>query len=279
MRTNRRSRASPEQITCRPPVRSSRRRKRDGQLVPPAVEDTAVRKPAHPCIACADRERGVHARRVVVTRAIVHNRGVDDMVLDAPALTIDEAVAWAGRLYGVGGTGSPLPSERDQNVLLETESGDRFVLKIANALELRALLEAQNAALAHVARRSPLCPAVIPTLDGAAIGEISVRGATHLVRLFTWLPGVPLAQAGDVTTDLLENLGARLAELDAALEGFDHPAVHRDFYWDLARAFSIVADASELLPEESMRSLVTTLAARIEARDGARLARLRRAVV
>jgi 4-aminobutyrate aminotransferase-like enzyme/Ser/Thr protein kinase RdoA (MazF antagonist) len=211
--------------------------------------------------------------------AIVDNRVVDDMVLDAPALTIDDAVDWAGRLYGVTGTGSPLPSERDQNVLLQTDAGDRFVLKIANALEPRGLLEAQNAALAHVARRSPLCPAVIPTVEGASIAEISARGVTHLVRLFTWVPGVPLAQAGEVTTDLLEDLGARLAELDGALDGFDHPAVHRDFYWDLARAGAIVTEASALVADESIRALVTTLAARVEARDGARLARLRRAVV
>ena len=70
-----------------------------------------VHKPAHPCIA--------------------DNDCVDDMVIDAPSLTIDDAVAWALRLFGVSAAGSALPSERDQNVLLRTESGDRFVLKIA----------------------------------------------------------------------------------------------------------------------------------------------------
>jgi hypothetical protein len=40
------------------------------------------------------------------------------MVLDAPVLTIDDAIAWALRLFGVTATGSRLPSERDQNVLL-----------------------------------------------------------------------------------------------------------------------------------------------------------------
>src|SRR5438874_7057618 len=33
-------------------------------------------------------------------------------------------------------------------------------------------------------------------------------------RLFTWLPGVPLAQAGMIPEALLEDLGARLAELE-----------------------------------------------------------------
>ena len=205
--------------------------------------------------------------------------GVDDIVLDAPALTIDEAVAWALRVFGVTATGSPLPSERDQNVLLQTEGGERFVLKIANAGESAALLDAQNAALAHVARRTSLCQSVVPTLDGRSAGEIHAGGVTHVARLLTWLPGVPLADVGAASSTLLEDLGARLAELDTALEGFDHPAAHRDFHWDLARALDVVRASSSLVADEGMRALVIDLASRVDARDGERLARLRRAVV
>jgi len=222
-------------------------------------EDRPVHKPAQPCIA--------------------DNRGVDDVVLDAPMLTIDETIEWAGRLFGVTGRGSPLPSERDQNVLLHADGGERFVLKIARASEPRDLLAAQNAALAHVARRSSLCASVIPTVDGHSIGEITARGVTYLARLFTWLPGAPLAEADKAAPGLLDDLGARLAELDGALEGFDHPAVHREFHWDLARAFEVVRELAPLVSDEGMRSLVTTLAEAVAARDGARLARLRRAVV
>jgi 4-aminobutyrate aminotransferase-like enzyme/Ser/Thr protein kinase RdoA (MazF antagonist) len=204
---------------------------------------------------------------------------VDDMVLEAPALTIDDAVAWALRLFGVTATASALPSERDQNFLLGTDGGERYVLKVANAGESRDVLDAQNAALAHVALRSTLCPSVVPALDGCSIAEIQVNGVTHLARLFTWIPGVPLAEAGPASPALLEDLGARLAELDAALDGFDHPAAHREFYWDLARAFDIVGESAALVADDVMRSLVTELSARIRARDGERLARLRRAVV
>jgi 4-aminobutyrate aminotransferase-like enzyme/Ser/Thr protein kinase RdoA (MazF antagonist) len=201
------------------------------------------------------------------------------MVLDAPSLTIDDAVAWALRLFGLTGRGSALPSERDQNVLLQTDGAGRFVLKVASAGESRVFLDAQNAALAYVANRSSLCPSIVPTLDGASVGEIHVNGVTHFARLLTWMPGVPLADAGPVSPGLLEDLGARLAELDGALEGFDHPAVHRRFYWDLARAFEIVEASAALVADEGMRRLVTDVAARIHARDAERFARLRRAVV
>jgi 4-aminobutyrate aminotransferase-like enzyme len=204
---------------------------------------------------------------------------VDDIAFGAPALAIDEAVECAVRMYGVTAHGSALPSERDQNVLLQTDAGDRFVLKIANASESRVLLEAQNAALAHVARRTPLCQTVIPTLDGAAIADVTVRGVTYGVRLFTWIAGTPLAETADPSLELFEDVGASLAELDAALDGFEHPAVHRSFHWDLARAIEIVRAESALVADATLRALVTAVAARVESRDGERLSRLRRAVV
>ena len=91
-----------------------------------------------------------------------------DVLQHAPALTAAEAADLGRRLFGVEADAAPLPSERDQNFLLLTAAGDRFVLKIANSTDDRALLEAQNAALAHVARGSTLCPARHPDASTAA---------------------------------------------------------------------------------------------------------------
>jgi 4-aminobutyrate aminotransferase-like enzyme/Ser/Thr protein kinase RdoA (MazF antagonist) len=205
---------------------------------------------------------------------------VDESVLTAPDLSVEDACSIAQSAYGVVATGSSLPSERDQNILLQTASGDRFVLKIANANESRALLDAQNAALAHIARLSTLCPTVVPAMDGRLIVEVRKDpGTLLLVRLFTWLRGMPLADAAPASPELLDDLGARLGELDRALAGFDHPAIHRDFYWDLARAFDVIAECAPLVADVAMRTLVTDLVARVHARDDARLDRLRRASV
>ena len=203
-----------------------------------------------------------------------------DLLRHAPALTPEAAARTAIELFGVDGTASPLPSERDQNFLLRTTGGDRFVLKIANSTDSRALLEAQNAALSHVARSTTLCPRVIPTLDGAPIGEMTTEtGTRHLVRLLTWLPGVPLAAIGDQPGPLLESLGAAVAELDAALEQFDHPAVHREFHWDLARGLALVRDLSPRIADPELRGLVVRVAQQVDFRDGPLLDALRRAVV
>ena len=51
----------------------------------------------------------------------------------APTFSAQDAIRLAWDLYGIRGAATPLPSERDQNFLLETESGEHYVLKIANA--------------------------------------------------------------------------------------------------------------------------------------------------
>src|SRR4029079_1275268 len=204
---------------------------------------------------------------------------MDDVLLRTPTFKAEDAREVAHRVFGVDGEVSSLPSERDQNFLLQTNGGDRFVLKIANAADGRALLDAQNEALAHIARRSSLCPRVIPALDGKTISEVVSDGnVRHFVRLFTWLSGEPLATVPQ-TAELLVDLGRSVAELDGTLEGFDHPAIHRDFYWDLAQGITLVRGSASLVTDEGMRALVTRLVDQIEARDAARFARLRRAAV
>src|SRR6266849_10514765 len=166
-----------------------------------------------------------------------------DVLPHALTLTPAEASDVARRLYGLDAAASPLPRERDQNFLLQTAADDRFVLKIANSTDERALLEAQTAALAHVARVTTLCPRVVPGLEDNGLAEIaSAAGARHFIRLLTWVDGVPLGSVPYHSSDLLEDLGRAVAELDAALDGFDHPAIHRDFYWDLANGFSLVRE-------------------------------------
>src|SRR4051812_35780713 len=86
--------------------------------------------------------------------------------------TTSDAMHIASRFFGLTATvAHALPSERDQNVALTTDSGARYVLKIANAAEERGVLELQNAAIAHVrSRRSHLAmPDLIPSLEQSEI--------------------------------------------------------------------------------------------------------------
>ena len=140
-----------------------------------------------------------------------------------------------------------LPSERDQNFLLTDDSGQQFVLKVANTAESRDFLGAQNAVLDYLSGRVSFCPRVI--------GEIA-EFEGHLVRLVTYLPGVPLAEIKPHTPGLLHDLGQKIGQLTRAVADFDHPAVHRDFHWDLANGNRVVNEYAPLIEDAKLRELV-----------------------
>ena len=166
-----------------------------------------------------------------------------------PSFDAETAREIAAENFGLRATARVLPSERDQNFLLTNDAGEKFVLKIANALELRELLEAQNAMLDHLASRGiSFCPRVLPSLKGERI----TTNSNHFVRLMTYLPGVPLAEVQPHSPELLRDLGRKLGQMDRALADFDHAAAHRDFHWDLANGNRVIDEYSGLVSEREL---------------------------
>ena len=187
----------------------------------------------------------------------------------------------AAELYGLTVSASPLPSERDQNFLLcdaslkerppsrsgycpeasqstdcpepshSGESNEQFVLKIANSGEAFEILELQNELIRFLtASKIELeFPRIVQTKTGADIAAITgENGHEHFVRLLTWLDGVCFAKAETHDRKLLSSLGRALAQMDAALAEFSHPAARRSFYWDLRNA-GMARESIGLLPE------------------------------
>lgn len=182
--------------------------------------------------------------------------------------------------YGIAATARALPSERDQNFLLTTSDGAQFVLKIANALEERPLLEAQQQVLTHLSGQVSFCPQLVPARTGATLLEIqSPTGTPHLARLVTWLPGLPLGKVKYHSPELLQNLGHSLGQLDRALADFDHPALHRDFHWDIAKAHGIVEATAPTLADDDLRRLVLQCQEEFVRDVVPRLPQLRRGII
>lgn len=197
-----------------------------------------------------------------------------------PKFNTDEAAQVARSLYGISAEAKRLPSERDQNFLLTLTNGEKRVLKVANALEERRLLDAENAAMQHISERVSACPRLFPTLAGDSVGETTAAaGPRHFVRLISFLPGVPLGDVKRHSAELLYNLGQRVGELDAALADFDHPAVHRDLHWDLAHARREVNRHKHLIADSKLRAIVDSLAAAFEQNVLPLLPNLRRSVI
>lgn len=188
-------------------------------------------------------------------------------LIHKPTFSPAEAATLAADLYGITATATALPGERDQNFHLDTPTGEAFVLKIANGQEEAALLKAQTEALRRT-EATGICPRLLPAADDAWMTQIDgVNGSRHWVRLLTFLPGTPLAKLSRQTPALLADVGRRVAQVDAALADFDpstgsghrHPAIHRDFQWDLAQGLGVVEQFSPLIADGEMRGLVEKL--------------------
>ena len=157
-------------------------------------------------------------------------------IADIPSFSLEQASVAARELFGINAVATALPSERDQNFALRVVgSGTRYVLKIANRREQRELLEAENAALTRLAD-SGLVPTVLPTNSGENIANLD----GHCVRLISFLEGQPLGRCGYHSDALLTDIGRVVGQVNAALDGFDHPSLRRHLDWDLAQAEAVI---------------------------------------
>jgi 4-aminobutyrate aminotransferase-like enzyme/Ser/Thr protein kinase RdoA (MazF antagonist) len=182
-------------------------------------------------------------------------------VQKAPRITQDDAIRIAADLYGLNVSAAPLPSERDQNFLLcsaqshpqslRSSGNEQFVLKIANSAEAIEFLELQNQLIRFLtASKIELAfPRIVSTKSGDDIATIKDENRReHFVRLLTWLDGTCFAKVDPHNRKLLSSLGRALAQMDAVLAEFSHPAADRSFYWDLRNA-AIARESIGLLPE------------------------------
>jgi 4-aminobutyrate aminotransferase-like enzyme/Ser/Thr protein kinase RdoA (MazF antagonist) len=197
---------------------------------------------------------------------------------DPPCFDRARVEALARELLGHAVTAVPLPSERDQNALLTVDGEPRLVLKIAGAGEDRAVLAAQQRAMQHVAQRSALVPRIAPLRGETLIQVTAPDGRSHLVWAVSVLPGVPLGTVSYRSPALLQRFGQAIAELTRALDGFDDPALHRDFPWDLARGRAIV-DRHRALVDPELGAAIDALIVRFDDHTAALLTALPRSMI
>jgi len=191
----------------------------------------------------------------------------------SPRFTLSDAERLARDHFGVTGRASALTSERDQNFLIDAGAGQGIVLKIANAAEDPAMLDAQRAVIDHLARVSQLTPRLVGQhSDEAAI--VMRDGKTHAVWAINVLPGKPLATVAHRSPELHADLGRQVASLTEALATFDHDAIHRDFYWDLSRARGIVESRSHTIKDDKLSGATARLGHEFDTRIKPLLARL-----
>ena len=187
-------------------------------------------------------------------------------VLDSapPQFTAEEAAHIAADLFAVDGSASALGSERDQAFLLENA-----VLKISNTSEDEAVLDLEEAAIAHVCAVDPDLPIARPLEPRATFGG-------HQVRLFERMHG---RKAGpELADDAVREIAAVHARLCLALRSFFHPAAGRELLWNL-RATPQLRPLLEEIADPARRALVARTLDRYEERVLPQWERLRGQVV
>jgi 4-aminobutyrate aminotransferase-like enzyme/Ser/Thr protein kinase RdoA (MazF antagonist) len=172
-----------------------------------------------------------------------------------PRFTTQDAARIAAELFGVHGTASALGSERDQAFLLD-DGGAGGVLKISNSGEDEAVLDLEEAAIAHVTAVDPGLPVARPLAGRAALDG-------HQIRLFERRQG---HKAGPELDDsAVFDVAVVHARLCLALRSFFHPAAGRELLWNL-RAASRLRPLIDDIADPDGRTLVARTLDRYEQR-------------
>ena len=148
---------------------------------------------------------------------------------------------WAGVLaktHGIASELEPLDGEYDLNYRVVSGGAATHVLKIMRPGCDPALVDLQCEALAHLAKAAPglALPRVVPALDGAlSVTSEGPDGQPRLLWLLTLLEGVAYGRFRPQCMALLHQLGRQIGALDSGLAEFAHPALDRDFKWNLSQ--------------------------------------------
>ncbi|MEI8057607.1 MAG: aminotransferase class III-fold pyridoxal phosphate-dependent enzyme [Actinomycetes bacterium] len=178
-------------------------------------------------------------------------------------------------VYGIEAVATSLESERDRTFKLDATDGTTWIMKVSNSLDSYDILEAQALAAQLGADAGVPVQLVRPSLSGELIP--SVDG--HYVRLLDYLPGVLLSGVQPKSPELRRHLGATMGQLARALAGFDHPAAHREFYWDVAQATTVIVEGRPQITDPSRLALLDLVYASQIAPAMAGLSTLRHAVI
>ncbi|KGJ92262.1 aminotransferase class III-fold pyridoxal phosphate-dependent enzyme [Colwellia psychrerythraea] len=152
--------------------------------------------------------------------------------------------------YQLSGTLKPLAGYCDQNLLLSTDTGKRFIVKVANSAEKPLELAMQNAAMAHLTNKELAVPHALANQQQKQMTRITDgSGINFNLRVLSYLTGDFYADINTKTqtSELWQSLGQFIAEINNGLSDFSHPGAYRFFEWDLAHGFGICQTKKDLL--------------------------------
>jgi 4-aminobutyrate aminotransferase-like enzyme/Ser/Thr protein kinase RdoA (MazF antagonist) len=178
---------------------------------------------------------------------------------ERPDISPEEAVRLVREGFGLAGSLTALPGERDRNFLLATPAGNRFVVKITSPEESEEQLRFETELLQELGNDGGLpVPRLIPSKSGdLVLRDGDEDGAPWRVRVLEHLPGRVLAEVRPKTRGLLEEVGRRIADLGHRLGMITlEPPERSGFIWALAEAGTVMQQGMSFHEDPARRARV-----------------------
>lgn len=168
----------------------------------------------------------------------------------SPEFSIDEAKEIAIKYYNLNEFICQLPSERDQNFLFQRDQL-KFILKISNIDEDFSVIDMQNCAIKCINNGIE----ILSSIDKKLI----IKFKNHLIRVITYLQGIPLADYKEHSLKLFFNLGKLLGNIDKSLIEFKHQSIKRDLHWNMINAEQIIKKYLNLILKKNHKNIIENI--------------------
>jgi len=157
--------------------------------------------------------------------------------------------------YGLNVTVKALNGYDELNFLLSNEKNEKYILKVSNESHPFPFLEAQVNIIKHLVKSSisDKFQHFSINKEGEELTKIVSNSQNYYIRILNFLEGTFWVDEKVKTTELHHNLGSFLGNMDNTLKDFSHPAMHRNYTWDISRASEANDNLKHILNHEKRR--------------------------
>ena len=206
----------------------------------------------------------------------------DDLRFNPPCFDEDSLRQCLKGQYGITGAFKTLAGERDQNMCVTTEHGEKYIFKVASADELDESVDLQIKALQHLEQKDAglSVPRQIRNKSGQSYSVLTdEKGRAHLVRLLSYVEGVPISEFDRLPFDAIREVGGITGRLCAALSDFSHPSSNHFMPWDSLNQIIFTAELRQKYTPDEFKPLAERHLQRLQAHTMPKLLALPRQVI
>lgn len=183
---------------------------------------------------------------------------MDETITICPTFSIEEATLVLNDNWHINGTLKPLDSYLDQNFLVQTKEGKKYVLKIANVATPENWLDLQHKVLVHLQSEQ------IPKTVALYSGNEMLFYELHWWRVLEFIEGKMLSNVPYHSEKLIKNIGIFAGNLSKKLATFSHEAADRPIQWDLQNASKLILNWLEFVDDNTTKESILNIVKAIE---------------